>query len=386
MRNPSTPRFATALAAAVLLTLAAGAAAPAPADAANTADATKTTAIDYLHQPITVDGIPFASRAAYFASDYFRASGNRCATPDAQTRALLYGLVQGGSGADCGAGSTNPDPMYDPGATFEIPVVVHIIENGACTQGNLTDQVVQSQIDILNEDFLAIMGTNGENGTNAEIHFALASIDPGGMPTNGITRTCNDLWWNDNGNYWDTLAWDPHRYLNIYTNNIGGGGILGYVPFLPADGGGGNVGQNFDRVVILWSAFGRNSPLPPFDQGRTATHEVGHYMGLEHTFNGGCATGTPPGCYSSGDLICDTNSESGPVFGCPAAPASCGTPDPFHNYMDYSDDLCMMEFTGEQARRIRCTLEFWRPDLNNVAIFTDGFESGDLSAWSAVVP
>jgi hypothetical protein len=158
-------------------------------------------------------------------------------------------------------------------------------------------------------------------------------------------------------------------------------------PFLPADGGGSGIGNNNDRVVVLWSAFGRNSPLPPFHQGRTATHEVGHYFGLEHTFNGGCSTATPPGCYTSGDLICDTNSESSPVFGCPSSPSSCSTPDPFHNYMDYSDDTCMEEFTPEQSRRVRCTLEHWRTDLRNVPpIFVDGFESGDTSAWSATVP
>jgi hypothetical protein len=308
----------------------------------------------------------------------------RCGTMERDLRALLYGVVEGGAGADCGAGSTNPLPLYDPGARIHIPVVVHIIMNGACTQGDISDEMVQSQIDILNEDFLAILGTNGENGTDVQVRFDLARLDPTDDPTTGITRTCNETWWFDDGNYWDTLAWDPNRYLNIYTNN---NPFLGYVPFLPADGGGIFVGTNEDRVVVLWSAFGRNSPFPPYDQGRTATHEVGHYFGLEHPFTGSCGTATPPGCYSTGDLICDTNPDASPHFGCPVGATSCGAfLSPIDNYMEYSDDLCMEKFTLEQSRRMRCTVEFWRPNIDDSAMFSDDFESGDLSAWSTIVP
>ncbi|MHC5002024.1 MAG: M43 family zinc metalloprotease, partial [Planctomycetota bacterium] len=177
-------------------------------------------------------------------------------------------------------------------------------------------------------------------------------------PTTGITYSNNTSWFNDNGSYWNQLAWDTSRYMNIYTNNAGG--ALGYVPDLPQ---GGIVGSNEDRVVILWSAFGRNAPIgPPFNQGRTLTHEVGHYLGREHTFNGGC--GSASACYTSGDLICDTTPQSSPTDGCSGS--SCGSPDPIHNYMDYSDDLCMWEFTAEQARRMRCTLEHYRPQLYEV--------------------
>jgi hypothetical protein len=235
--------------------------------------------------------------------------------------------------------------------------VVHIIMSTG-GQGAISDAMVQSQIDVLNEDFQALAGTLGENGNDARIEFFLATEDPNGNPTTGITRTTNNTWYNDGGNYYDSLNWDPHNYLNIYTNTASG--ALGYVPGLPHSG---LVGANHDRVVVLWSAFGRNAPIgPPFHLGRTATHEVGHYFGLYHTFDGGC--GSVSACYSTGDRICDTNREAGPVFGCPVSSSSCGAMDPFHNYMDYSDDDCYEEFTPEQNNRMRCTLENWRVDLH----------------------
>ena len=341
---------------------------------------------------ITFDGLEFSSWQEYVASDYFKEAGGRCATPDRESREMLWGPsfpVLGSDPADCSAFSTNPDPIYGPNTLYEIQVVVHIIENTSGS-GQISDALVDSQIEILNEDFLAIMGTNGGNGNDARIRFALATEDPDGMPTTGITRSVNNTWFADGGNYWDTLAWDPHRYMNVYTNSASG--ALGYVPFLPADAGGIFVGGNNDRVVVLWSSFGRDAPIgPPYNQGRTLTHEVGHYLGLEHTFNGGCADPNPPGCYNSGDLICDTNSEASPTFS-PCflgAKVTCGTVDPSDNYMDYSDDLCMMQFTVEQGRRNRCTMENYRPGIWSVvdsSIFTDGFESGDFTGWTSSVP
>lgn len=316
---------------------------------------------------ISIDGLSFDSWSDYAQSDYFRAAGGRCSTPEPEARELLYGSPQLDVPADCSATATNPTSAYDSTILYEIPVVVHIIMDSSCTQGAISTALVQSQIEILNEDFLALMGSPGSLGNDAQIRFVLASVDPNGNPTRGITRTCNTQWFNDNGTYWNTLAWDPNRYLNIYTNQASG--ALGYVPFLPADAGGSLVGTPQDRVVVLWSAFGRNAPFgPPYDQGRTATHEVGHYLGMEHTFNGGCAPATPPACYTTGDLICDTNSEATPTFSpCfVGAKSTCGSVDPSDNYMDYSDDLCMEQFTPEQAKRIRCTLESWRPNVYQV--------------------
>lgn len=353
-----------------------------------------TFAAEQGEDAVAVDGLSFSSWGDYARSDYFKAAGGRCATPDQEMRQALYSfpdffaVPEGGSGADCSAGSTNPTGTYDPVEVYRIPVVVHVLMDNSCTQGVISDALVQSGIDIMNEDFLALAGTNGQNGVNSLIEFYLATVDPMGNPTTGITRDCNSTWFNDGGSYWNTLAWDPHNYLNIYTNQASG--ALGYVPFLPADGGGALVGTAQDRVVILWDSFGRDAPIgPPFDQGRTATHELGHYFGLEHVFNGGC--GNAAQCYTTGDLICDTEPDQTSHFGCPNGATSCGGERvPIENYMEYTDDLCMELFTTEQMRRMRCSLEFYRSDLYELGsvadVFTDGFESGDTTAWSAMLP
>ncbi|MBC8371932.1 MAG: zinc metalloprotease [Planctomycetes bacterium] len=255
--------------------------------------------------------------------------------------------------SDCGYSTNSPSSQYDPTFIYEIPVVFHVMQNTSGT-GYLSPQKIQEQIDILNEDFQALPGSNGAPGTNGQIRFRLATTDPQGNQTNGITYTTNNSWFNDVGNYYDTLAWDTHNYLNIYSNSAGG--YLGYVPDIPQ---GGIVGQNLDRVVVAYDAVGYVSG--PYNLGRTATHEVGHYLGLYHTFDGGC--GSTSNCYGTGDLICDTNRQSSPTFGCPGSRSSCSSSDPFHNYMDYSDDVCMNQFTPEQVNRMRCTLENWRPDL-----------------------
>lgn len=291
-------------------------------------------------------GVQDAAFARFFPQGH-----EKCGTPDPRLRG---GLIDGPG--DCTLFSSTPGDQYDPSAgVYRIPVVVHVIRRTDGT-GELSDDRVRSQIDILNEDFRAIAGTLGEPGNDTGVEFYLATEDPAGNPTTGITRSTNNTWYDDRGRYWDTLAWDTSRYLNIYTNNASG--YLGYVPDLPQ---GGIVGTADDRVVILHESFGRGAPLRPFDLGRTATHEVGHYLGLYHTFDGGC--GSASACQTSGDLICDTNGQSSPTWGCPTSATSCGRPAPFDNYMDYSDDRCMDGFTPEQARRIRCTLENYRRDL-----------------------
>ena len=300
----------------------------------------------------------------YHTSDLFGGGiFNKCSTPFPLGKpGAEHGGFLGGGPSDCSINNTNPSDDYDPSVvTYQIPVVVHVIRNDNGSQGNLSQSQVESGIRILNEDLNALSDTNGENGNDARIEFYLAQEDPQGNPSNGITYSNNSTWFNDGGSYWNTLAWDPENYLNVYTNSAGG--YLGYVPFLPQDG---NPGGNEDRVVVLWSTYGQDAPYgPPFDQGRTLTHEVGHYLGLFHVFDG-CGGN----CSSSGDRVCDTNAQSEPTWGCSSA-NSCGSSDNIDNYMDYSDDLCMEKFTPNQNRRMRCTLEHYRPQL-----FTEGGGGG----------
>jgi len=306
----------------------------------------------------------FDSWAEYVDSEFFDRHEKRCA-PVSPTPPDSWAIT-----TDCNSSMTNPAPQYDPsGPLYRIPVVVHVLmhPNGS---GAISDALIHSQIDILNEDFRAISGTPGMGGADTNLEFYLATTDPSGDPSTGITRHTKTQWYNDSGNYANAVGWDTNRYLNIYTNTAGGNLGYAYVP-----SGGGVVGSSYDGIRVLWSAFGRNAPIgPPYDQGRTTTHEVGHYLGLYHTFQGGCASAS--GCSSNGDLICDTNPESSPNYSS-CSRVTCGSQDPVKNYMDYSEDACMNQFSPDQANRMRCTLESFRYELIDT---TGGSAPGQVSS------
>ncbi|MEM9558111.1 MAG: zinc metalloprotease [Acidobacteriota bacterium] len=334
-----------------------------------------------------------ASTAVSPASPADRASPvslGTCATPEFRqlpppTPASPW--AQRGGAADCSASANNPAPEYEPAnGLYTVRVAVHVIMDSQCVDGDIPDAMVQTQIDILNEDFLALPGSNGAPGADSQIRFELATEDPDGLPTSGITRHCDDTWFADDGDYWQSIAWDPSRYLNLYSNSAGG--ARGYVPFLPASSNS-MIGDPSDRVVVNWQAFGTDGPVPAHQLGRTATHEIGHYLGLWHVFFGGCGIATPPDCYTTGDLLCDTAPDDAASDLCPIGATSCGgVPVPIENYMEYTDDDCMTGFSAEQGLRMRCTLMHYRPGVftaSSPALFTDGFETGDTSAWSHVV-
>jgi hypothetical protein len=277
-------------------------------------------------------------------------------------------LPQSSPPSDCGSTSTTIDEEYDPTVLIELQVVFHVISSTGGS-GDISDGVIEAQVAALNRDFLASHDI-GADGTDGQIQFVLATVDPDGDVTSGINRVSNDTWYNDDGPYYESLAWDPTRYVNIYTNCPGCDGgsaadVLGYT-YLPQQLAG-LVGEPFDRIVLWFGAVGDPGPAFPYDRGRTLTHEMGHYLGLYHTFEGGCGTAS---CYTTGDRICDTEAEAVEHYDCPASASSCGTNDPFTNYMDYSPDLCMTNFTPEQVNRMRCSIFHYRPDIYDVVVPT----------------
>ena len=244
-----------------------------------------------------------------------------------------------------------------------IPVVVHVIHNGeAIGEGtNISQAQIESQIRILNEDFRKKINTNGYNthpaGADIEINFQLAIQSPEGIPTDGIVRikgTQSSWGVLDEPTLKALSFWNPEHYLNIWVCNLSG--ALGYAQFPETDVLG--VPQNSsttnaltDGVVVDYQAFGDTDNVnAPFDKGRTATHEVGHYLGLLHI---------------SGDDFCPTDdfcTDTPPVNdqtrGCPSPiPLACdGSVAQIENYMDYTDDRCMNMFTQQQKTRMRTVL------------------------------
>ena len=256
-------------------------------------------------------------------------------------------------------------------STLVIPTVIHVIHNGEPlgTGANISDAQIQAQLDVMNEDFSAqdpdFGSTPGQwSGAigSADIQFCLAQVDPNGAAATGITRhnipvTGSDA---DNNNIESQIKpqtlWDPTRYLNVYVLGIPGtsanGGVLGYA-YLPY---GGAVGANYDGVVCDYRWFGG----PGFSQSgdKTMTHEVGHYLGLPHTFDGNAC--------NQDDGIADTPNISAPTsdlqfMNCngnfPTGPSSCGNEHMYVNYMDYNQENCYTSFTNGQIAIMRGVLE-----------------------------
>jgi len=289
---------------------------------------------------IHTDGGTFTCFSEYVRSDYFRDSRRRCLVK--RPEVVLDQKRDLRAKSDCSLFRTTISNQYFPSRTIVLPVVFHVIQRTDGT-GALSDRQIADQIEVLNEDFGAVSGSLGENGYKTRINFTLA----------GITRNRNNSWFNDTDemDYKEELAWDPDRYINIYTNSASG--YLGYSYYAQEA-----AGEIFDGIVVLYEVVGgRNNGADLYDQGRTLVHEMGHYLGLLHTFEDGCTNS-----YSSGDLIVDTNPEAEEHYDC-IQTYSCGVADPIHNYMDYTPDTCMDRFTREQANRMVCTVLNYRPLL-----------------------
>ncbi|MEO6693596.1 MAG: M43 family zinc metalloprotease [Ignavibacteria bacterium] len=247
---------------------------------------------------------------------------------------------------------------------INIPVVVHVVYK--TTTQNISTAQIQSQLNILNQDFRKLNSDVSGVPTafqasvaDCQINFCLATRDPNGAATSGITRTSTrtrSFSTNDFVKYTSKGgkdAWDRDRYLNIWVCNLGS--YLGYAQFP-----GGPAAT--DGVVVGYQYFGNTgAAVYPFDKGRTATHEVGHWINLRHIWGD---DGT--GCTGS-DLVTDTPNQADENYGCPGFPTiSCSNGpngEMYMNYMDYTDDRCMFMFTIGQSSRMSAALNGTRASI-----------------------
>jgi hypothetical protein len=224
-----------------------------------------------------------------------------------------------------------------PAVSGTINVAVHVINNGAgIANGDVPDSQVRQQIDVLSRAYAA-----------SGFGFNLVSID----------HTTNATWYTMSpGTTAEKAAKAALRVggadtLNLYTANLGNN-LLGWSTF-PWDD---SKNPSDDGVVVLFSSL-PGGTAAPYNEGDTATHEVGHWMGLYHTFQGGCS--------KNNDFVSDTPAEKSATFGCPVGQDSCTGRkypglDPIHNFMDYTDDACMDEFTPGQGDRMQTMFGTYR--------------------------
>ena len=225
-------------------------------------------------------------------------------------------------------------------ATGSVTVNVywHVINNGTgIANGDIPQSQIDSQIAVLNAAY-----------ASTAFKFALASVD----------RTTNSSWYTTtDGTSAETamktaLRKGTAKDLNVYSNNMGGG-LLGWATFPSSY----TSSPKLDGVVILFSSV-PGGTAAPYNLGDTATHEIGHWFGLYHTFQGGCAKSA-----TGGDGVSDTPAEQSAAFGCPTGRDTCTRDpglDPIFNFMDYTDDACMDRFTAGQDTRMDAQFSTYR--------------------------
>ena len=227
--------------------------------------------------------------------------------------------------------------------TVTIPVYWHVINKGTgIANGDIPQSQIDAQIQVLNN---AYSGATG--GVDTGFRFQLISVD----------RTTNATWYTMTpGTTAETQAKNALRLggknaLNVYSANIGQG-LLGWATFPSSYASA----PKSDGVVLLFSSV-PGGTAAPYNLGDTGTHEVGHWLGLYHTFQGGCT--------KNNDFVADTPAERSPAYGCPANRNTCtgnnypGN-DPITNFMDYTDDSCMFLFTAGQSSRMQSLYTTYR--------------------------
>ncbi|MFM9836911.1 MAG: M43 family zinc metalloprotease [Cyclobacteriaceae bacterium] len=256
--------------------------------------------------------------------------------------------------------------LEDKGQLISIPIVVHVVYSNA--QQNISDEQITSQLKVLNEDFtrnnpdtINTLAVFKKNAGNAKINFFLAVHDEFGNPTNGITRTPSthapfandDIHNKDKGG---KNAWPTNNYLNVWICDLADG-VFGFSSPIGSD-------PSIEGVVVDYLFFGTIGLVSaPFNKGRTATHEIGHWMGLKHLW------GNAGGC-TDDDGITDTPPQIGPSSGCNLTRTSCGGLNMVQNFMDNSADECMSLFSKGQIAEMRKNLFSFRSEIIQDGIVT----------------
>jgi Pregnancy-associated plasma protein-A. len=273
------------------------------------------------------------------------------------------------------------------GEVITVPVVIHVLYNNSSQ--NISDAQVLSQLTVLNNDYnklntdiVNVPAAFSALAADVKIKFCLAHTDPQGRSTPGIIRTYTKepSWMADDAVKFSSSggddAWDPSKYLNIWVCNLFGRN-LGYSS-LPGSA------PDKDGVVIQYDVFGTTGIVRyPFNKGRTATHEIGHWLGLLHLWGDGAC---------GDDHIDDTPPQQTYNNGCPSFPhlSRCSinsNGDMFMNFMDFTDDACMHMFTSGQKNKMRSlfALKGARNSfLNSTACDSSFVESGPLPSDTAV--
>lgn len=252
-------------------------------------------------------------------------------------------------------------------SSYTIPVVVHIVKNESnenWVDMDITDDDVYRQIEILNDSYNLLNQDLSQTPEefeefigNPQIEFCLATVDPNGYATNGINRystnvtsfstSLDNIKRSEDGG---ADAWDTDSYLNIWVGKITTG-VLGYSDIPTA-----NIPDDEHGFVIGYPYFGE-SDHENYGMGKTAVHELGHYLNLKHPWGSG-------NCDATNDWVNDTPISEDAYYGNPVHPqTSCETVDMFMNYMDYVDDSSMVMFSQGQVDRMHFALDVFRPTL-----------------------